>query len=219
MQSTTADTDAFVRSLNELASDLASVFGQSTEIVVHDFRGGSDGTIVAIFGNLTERSVGGSMSQLGLGLLRDGREAQDCHNYVTKTKRGRTLKCTTLVLRDHQGDVFGAFCINIDVTDVRRAAQILGEMAGLENSDSPAVEFSNDPTDVVRSIIAQEVAALGVPVSHLTREGREGLVQTLDARGVFVMQKGVPIAAEELGVSRTTIYNYINLVQERRTKR
>lgn len=212
MRSPTEDTDEYVRSLTGLGSRLATFLGSSAEVVIHDFRRGSEGTIVAIFGNITGRTVGGSMSRIGLELLSDGDKAQDRHNYVTTTKNGRTLKASTFVLRDLNGAVFGAFCINVDVTDLRKAAVTLADLAGMEPVEPSPVVFSNDLRDVVRSIVTQEVAELGVPVSRLTREDRERLVHTLQKRGVFAMQKGVRITAEELGVSRTTIYNCISAV-------
>lgn len=213
MRSPTKDTDEFIRSLTELASRLAAFLGRDAEVVIHDFRRRNDGTIVAIFGNLTDRSVGGSMSRIGLELLGEGDEAEDRVNYVTTTKNGRLLKASTFVLREFDGAVFGAFCINVDVTDLRKAALALADLAGLEPVEPSPVLFSNDTREVVRSIIAQEVAEMGVPVSRLSREDRERLVRTLEKRGIFAMKKGVPIAAEELGVSRTTIYNCITSVR------
>ena len=213
MRSPTKNTDEYIRSLTELASRLAQFLGPNAEVVIHDFRRRKDGTIVAIFGDLTGRSVGGSMSRIGLELLGEGNQAQDRVNYVTTTKNGRTLKASTFVLRDYQGTVFGAFCINVDITDLRKAAVTLAELAGLDPVEPAPVLFSNDTREVVRAIIAHEVAELGVPVSRLSREDRERLVHTLEKRGIFAMQKGVPIAAEELGVSRTTIYNCITSVR------
>lgn len=213
MRSPTENIDEYIRLLTELGSRLATFLGSSTEVVIHDFRKVGGGTIVAIFGDLTERAVGGSISRIGLEILREGDQAQDRHNYVTTTTNGRTLKASTFVLRDFEGAVFGAFCINVDVTDLRTAVGTLSALAGLEQVDPSPVLFSNDLRDVVRSVIAQEVATMGVPVSHLTREDRERLVQTLQGRGVFSMQKGAKIVAEELGVSRTTVYNHISSVK------
>lgn len=209
MRSPTKNTDEYVRSLSELASLLAQSLGSNAEVVIHDFRR-QEGTIAAIFGNVTGRSIGGSMSSIGMELLGEGDQAEDRIGYVTTSTGGRTLRASTFVLRDYEGAVFGAFCINVDVTDLRKTAALLAEATGLNPSEPAPVLFSNDPREVVRSIIAEEVAELGVPVLRLSRDDRERLVQSLEKRGIFAMQKGVLIAAEELGVSRTTIYNCIN---------
>jgi|SRR5690625_5108269 len=214
MRSPTTDTDEYVRSLTELASRLAKFLGNKAEVVIHDFRRMDEGTIVAIFGDLTERSIGGSMSRIGLELLSQGDQAEDRYNYVTSTKAGRTLKASTFMLRDYHGSVFGAFCINLDVTDLRRAAVNLADLAGIDPVEPAPVVFSDDLRDVVRSIVLQEADSLGVPVTRMAREDRERLVHTLQGRGVFAMQKGVRIVAEELGVSRTTIYNAISSLKD-----
>ncbi len=215
LRSPTTDTDQFLVFLTEFASHLATPLGSNSEIVIHDFRRVPEGTIVAIFGDLTDRKIGGSMSRIGLEVIGEGNDAQDRYGYVSTTTTGRTLKASTLVLRDHQGNVFGAFCINVDVTDLRRASVLLSELAGFDQAepDTPDVVFSNDPAEVIRSIVAQEAAAVGIPATHLSREEREQLVLTLEKRGIFSMQKGAQIAAKQLGVSRTTIYNDLNSIK------
>lgn len=212
MRSPTEDTTAFLEFLDQFAEKLSISLGRSAEVVVHDFRR-ADGTIVAIHGNLTDRSIGGSMSRIGLELIAAGDSAQDKHNYVTTTSNGRTLKASTFALRDFHGKVFGAFCINVDVTDIRRAASVISELAGAEIPEPAPIVFSDDLVEVVRSIIAQEVLQIGVPVDRFTRKDREKLIRALDERGIFTMQNAVPITAEALSVSRTTVYNCLNSIR------
>ncbi|WP_110946091.1 helix-turn-helix domain-containing protein [Streptomyces avicenniae] len=50
----------------------------------------------------------------------------------------------------------------------------------------------------------------GMPLSELDRGVKQQLVRSLEARGAFAMRHGVETVAEALGVSRFTVYNYLN---------
>ena len=53
-------------------------------------------------------------------------------------------------------------------------------------------------------------AELGAPLSDLSLEEKHRAVRMLDDRGAFTVRKGVEQVADALGVSRFTIYNYLN---------
>ena len=63
-----SDADQRLAALKTIVSGLAAAIGPHCEIVLHDFRT-PEKSIVAIGGQVTKRSVGGSMSQIGLSLL------------------------------------------------------------------------------------------------------------------------------------------------------
>jgi hypothetical protein len=68
-------------------------------------------------------------------------------------------------------------------------------------------------------LIAQVEAELGTPLAGLTREGKQRAVQLLDDMGAFTLRRGVEDVADALGVSRFTVYNYLNAVHPERGDR
>ncbi|MEU7187743.1 helix-turn-helix domain-containing protein [Streptomyces sp. NPDC045369] len=50
----------------------------------------------------------------------------------------------------------------------------------------------------------------GVPLSDLDRRTKQSVVRILEARGAFSVRHGVETVAGALGVSRFTVYNYLN---------
>ncbi len=52
--------------------------------------------------------------------------------------------------------------------------------------------------------------SLGKRVAEMSREERQEVVRFLDERGVFMLRKGVETVADRLGVTRFTIYNYLD---------
>jgi hypothetical protein len=50
----------------------------------------------------------------------------------------------------------------------------------------------------------------GRPLAELDRKAKQEAVRTLEARGAFTVRHGVETVAGALGVSRFTVYNYLN---------
>ncbi|ARX87360.1 MULTISPECIES: helix-turn-helix domain-containing protein [Streptomyces] len=50
----------------------------------------------------------------------------------------------------------------------------------------------------------------GKPLAELDRKAKQEVVRILEARGAFSVRHGVETVAGALGVSRFTVYNYLN---------
>jgi hypothetical protein len=55
-------------------------------------------------------------------------------------------------------------------------------------------------------------AELGGPLPSLSREDKQRAVRLLDERGAFILRRAVEDVADAMGVSRITIYNYLNAI-------
>ena len=55
---------------------------------------------------------------------------------------------------------------------------------------------------------------LGDSLANLSRTGKQAAVRMLNERGAFLLRKGVEDVATAMGVSRITIYNYINAMEQ-----
>ena len=51
---------------------------------------------------------------------------------------------------------------------------------------------------------------LGGRLSTLSRDGKQTAIRLLDERGAFVLRRAVEDIADVMGVSRITVYNYLN---------
>jgi hypothetical protein len=63
-------------------------------------------------------------------------------------------------------------------------------------------------------MIAAVEQELGAPLDDLTREDKQAAVQMLSERGAFGLRRSVETVAEAMGVSRFTIYNYLNAAED-----
>ena len=59
-------------------------------------------------------------------------------------------------------------------------------------------------------MIAAVENELGGPLAALDREAKQRAVVLLDARGAFTLRRAVEEVADAMGVSRFTVYNYLN---------
>jgi hypothetical protein len=65
---------------------------------------------------------------------------------------------------------------------------------------------------VLERIVGTVEAELGAPLDELAREDKQRAVQMLEERGAFQLRKSVATVADLMGVSRFTVYNYLNAV-------
>ena len=65
-------------------------------------------------------------------------------------------------------------------------------------------------SDSLDHILAELERRHGVPLAHLDRKAKQSVVRVLEARGAFSVRHGVETVAGALGVSRFTVYNYLN---------
>jgi DNA invertase Pin-like site-specific DNA recombinase len=64
-------------------------------------------------------------------------------------------------------------------------------------------------------LIAEVERELGSKLSELNREAKQQAVKLLDERGAFNLRRSIEDVADALGVSRITVYNYLNAVAGR----
>jgi len=51
---------------------------------------------------------------------------------------------------------------------------------------------------------------MGAPLPSLSREEKQKAIRLLDDRGAFILRRAVEDVADAMGVSRITVYNYLN---------
>ncbi|GGJ06515.1 helix-turn-helix transcriptional regulator [Streptomyces brasiliensis] len=204
------EQDAIVTALTPVIDGIATTLGSCCEVVIHDFRR-PERSVVAIAGAVTGRGVGGSMSEIGMKVLASGDTARDELNYLTRTQDGKLVKSSTMVLRDTRGTVFGALCVNLDVTAVTQAHTLIGEIAGVAATgpEPPTTAFGDDIGTVLDSIVDTHQLRRNKPWAQLTRTERLDLFRDLDERGVFAVRGSVQQVAGRLGISRASAYSYL----------
>ncbi|MDE2749213.1 MAG: PAS domain-containing protein [Chloroflexota bacterium] len=210
----TADRAATFALLKQLSLGIARLFAPYCEVVIHDFSD-LEASIIHIEGDISGRQVGGGATDLLLTEARNGNFARDFHNYQTALPNGRKMKSCTMFLRDEGGAAYGALCINLDVGIFEAAHRILGEFLALDAGSEVSETLSDDIQSTIHSILREAVNDMGAELPIMSKEDKIELIARLDEKGAFQVKRAVPLIAEELGLSRSTIYNYLTEAREK----
>lgn len=203
--------------LQRITTMISEQFGSRCEVVLHDLTKDYNHTIVAIEGNVTNRSVGGSGSNLGLPVLAGRKKDGDQYNYITQIKDGRTLRSSSTYLRDDNGNVIGALCINYDISDLMIAESIIKDVTLYPTSEKevePEV-FANNVAEILDHLTVQCQEYIGKPSSEMTKEDKINAIGFFDSKGAFLISKAGEHIREYLMISKYTLYNYLEIARER----
>ena len=78
----------------------------------------------------------------------------------------------------------------------------------------PAAEAATDLTDGLSRLIADVERELGGSLASLPRAEKQHAVRLLEERGAFEMRRSAETVAEALGLTRFTVYNYLNRIRD-----
>lgn len=200
--------------LTHIAEAIVQTVGSHCEVVIHDITH-IESSVVAIVGNVTHRRVGSGPTDLLLEKLRN-QEYEDLVNYRTITEAGQILRSSSIFLRDTTGTVVGVLCINIDMSAFVALDRLIRPLVMTDPGVANISEsFAEDVEETVRVLVAEAAAEIGKPLNELNQLDRAYLTAMLDQQGVFQIKRAVPLVAALLGVSRFTIYTYLQKARRR----
>ncbi len=75
---------------------------------------------------------------------------------------------------------------------------------------TPPAPAAADLSDGLARLIGEVERELGSTLASLPRAGKQRAVRLLEERGAFEMRRSAETVAEALGVTRFTVYNYLN---------
>lgn len=215
-----------VRALHPVVRMLGNVVGHHVEVVLHDLTRPERSVIAIANGHVSDRRVGSSIlsgpkDDQGFRAAKRSIAASGDSNhevvdgYATLTRGGQRLKSSTVVFRDRNGDPFAALCLNADHTIIEAAHAWLGRLIHPVGDAPQPASDAPDMDSLTKEIITEAVRHLGKPVNMMNREERISAVHTMMNRGLFIVKGGVERAASALGVTRFTIYNYLEALRVR----
>lgn len=206
--------------LKQIAAGLSAQFGDNCEVVVHDLTEGSvESSIVHIEnGHITGRKLGDGPSAAVLNAIRhqDG-PLKDHLAYLIKTDNGRILKCSTIYINDERGKPRYVLSINYDVTNlialegsIHSLTSCPAEEGTSKNSSSPK-KITHDVSELLDELIEESVELVGVPSALMTKEDKIKAINFLNDAGAFLITKSGDKVAKYFGISKYTLYSYVEI--------
>ena len=202
--------------LKNEAQGIAKMFGPNCETIVHDMTRPGHPILAIYNGTVTGREIGSTADIFGD--IGDYDETiyknKDYTNQLVLSRDGRTLKSSTFNI---VGDDFHfALGINMDITNMVRATQMLTEMSA--TSGDLQQTLMQDARSQLEELLRECVSAVGKEPSLMKKTDRMRIIRMLYKRRAFTYQKSVAIVAERLNVSRYTVYKYMHELEEAEKK-
>lgn len=214
-----------------MAEMIAKTFGDTCEVVLHDLSTPQSSVVYAANGHVTGRKVGQSFDHLIRQVILNQNFSNDyAANYYFQTEDGRTIKSSTVLIRNFGGKVAGALCINVDTTVLAAAASLLsGLLPGMESggTGNVRVEKSQDYVDpdsempehimeiadeLIEKIIGDQI------VENMKRDEKIALIRFMDQKGLFLIKGTIEKVAKRMGISKVTVYSYLDEIKEEKSE-
>lgn len=212
--------------LKPVVQMLGAMVGPNVEVLLHDMTQPERSILAIENGHISNRDVGGSIisgprddvgfyeAQRQLSVKGKGQHSVMI-DYPTVTDGGLRLRSSTVLFRDSLGEPYAALCLNADMTMFEATHAWLEGFLRLQSRPPKASAPQPDMDTLMQEIISDAVRRLGKPVSMMNKDEKTQAVQAMLNRGLFIVKGGVELAAKALGVTRFTIYNYMEALREK----
>ena len=202
--------------LKQVAACIAAQFGSSCEVVVHDLSKHPDHSIVAIEnGHVTGRKVGDGASHVVIEQLQSNApEPEDHLCYLTKTPDGKILKSSTVYVHNSKGKVSAILAINYDISKLLMVESAVSDLISTGEQSQSEPEKIVNINDLLDDLIQQSVALVGKPVALMNKDDKVKAIRFLNQNGAFLVTKSGDKVAKYFGISKYTLYSYIDTKQQ-----
>lgn len=203
---------------------MGSVVSCQTEVVLHDLRQPEYSIVEIANAGVTGRKRGDSVLA---GIRTDkafinAMEQRDepvtlILDYVTYRHDGKPLRSSTAIYRDRQQRPFAALCINVDNAGVEEALRVLNSLIGilpLEPITPPQAPADDNSRASIEDLMHEIISTTHIMATKgnraETKRANLLAVKNMQEKGIFLIKGGVEKAAAALGVTRYTVYNYLD---------
>ena len=202
--------------LRQVATGIAAQFGSDCEVVIHDLSQNPEHSIVAIVnGHVSGRKVGDGASNVVMEQLQSNDpEPKDHLCYLMKTPDGKILKSSTVYIRNSKGKVSAIMAINYDISKMLMIEGAIKSLISTPESPQEEPEKIVNINDLLDDLIQQSVALVGKPVALMNKDDKVKAIQFLSQNGAFLVTKSSDKIAKYFGISKYTLYSYIDTKQQ-----
>ena len=197
--------------LKQMADGIAAQFGSKCEVVIHDVTTMDHSIVYIVNGHVSGRKVGDGGSRVVIEqALQADAQPKDELCYLTRTPGGKILKSSSLYIRNSRGTVSAIFSINYDVTGLMMLRRVVDEALDMGDKKQREPEKIINVNDVLDELIEQSVELVGKPVAMMNKDDKIRAIRFLNQSGAFLVTKSGDKVAKYFGISKYTLYAYID---------
>ena len=192
--------------LDRMAKGIAEMFGSNCETVINDLADPLHPVLAIYNGHVSGRTVGSTQDVTGVE--QDLYLDTDVVNLLAVTPSGQQTKSSTFSIKGE--DYHFGFGINYDFTPLAYANRVLLDLIHTEVDFHSALYKPRDTG--IGELFDAAILRVGKPVREMTKADRLRVIEHLKGMDAFSYRRAVPYVASHLGVSRYTIYKYLDEV-------
>jgi predicted transcriptional regulator YheO len=185
--------DQLLGLLKQLIDPLGQSLPASTEVVLHDLSK-LPNSIIAIYGDVTHRSVGDPATDKLLRAMVSG-TVKTMLNYEARLEDGSPLRCSTVVIHDFEGEPFAALCLNTDISVWETAQSIVNAMLpeGMVHKSSAHTASAQPLSDGAGSDTADAHAPARAKTAQ-SHPDSESFVRDVDELAEILLERAISAA-------------------------
>lgn len=199
-----------------VANIITQTFGKSCEAAIHDLTQPESSVVYVANGTVTGRKEGQSFNHLIPQVLLSKKFKDDCTvNYTFETEDGKKIKSSSALIRNLEGEVVGMLCINYDLTISHLIQEELASFLPQSFSE-PIVEeevLEQDVLTIVDELIDNIIGTR--KIRSLKRKENLEIIRFMDEKGIFLVKGAIDKVAASMGLSKVTIYSYLDDVRDK----
>lgn len=236
-------TEKLLRRYSVLVDFLGKALGPDYEVTLHDLDPDNSAILAIANGRVSGRTVGSPLTRIAQEMLAQKQyESSDYRlNYNSRLASGKTIRSSTMFIKDDSGKPVALLCINFDDTRFHEIGDSLIRM--IHPDDFAKQNFSPEPfpperqqakppsepwpvashareetthnnvASLMKALFDEQAAVVTIPLDRLTQAERTQFIAQLNEQGMFRFKGAVQYAAERLSCSQASIYRYLSKVK------
>lgn len=204
-----------LESYASLLDGLAEYMGSAYEIVLHSLSDFKHSVIKIVNGEHTEREEGAPITDLALNMLQKIYEDSETEHkcYFTENAKGELMKSATIVIKGENKKPIGVLCINCYLN-----TPMLDILKCFTPNDLIEENFTkNHLVEDSDKLVCNEIK---MAVHQINENGNitpslrnREIIRILENEGIFKIRDSINTVAEELNLSKNTIYLHLRNIR------
>ena len=205
-----------LESYSKLIEGLAEYLGNGYEIVLHSLENFSESVINIVNGEHTGRKIGSPITNKALELLTILNEnGKSSETYYSTNKKGEPLKSTTIAIKGENNKIIGLLCMNYYMnTSFNDFISNFSPVKVDTNVTASTETFASNVDDMIIATLNNAKNHVYKDASISSTNKNKAIISELYDKGIFNIKDAVQKVADELGISKNTVYLHLRNLGE-----
>lgn len=216
----TPERDTLITILAASLEALRTTLPLNTEVVLHDLTRPESSVVNIVNGHVSGRKAGDALLSgpdedagfLGVLAASERVPSRVINGYTSITRMGAALNSASTIYYGDEGVPLVAFCINVDMDVVLKLKRDLDYLLyPAVTADAPEKTLS----DIQDKSLDDVISKFRPTGSESKTDFRKRVISEIHTLGFFKIKGSVNHVAKALGVTRYTIYNYLDKLNDK----